>query len=95
MKLKHEPKNKQKKTTKIWLKRSSLLEALYKNGVPRNFTEFTGKHLCQNLFFNKVAGSSQQLIKKARGSNTGVQARNYWGEGGCLHCPFSKLKKVL
>ena len=22
---------------------------------PRNFTKFTGKHLCQSLFFNKVA----------------------------------------
>ena len=24
--------------------------------VARNFTNFTGKHLCQRLFFNKVAG---------------------------------------
>ena len=24
--------------------------------VLRNFTKFTGKHLCQSLFFNKVAG---------------------------------------
>ena len=23
--------------------------------VPRNFAKFTGKHLCQSLFFNKVA----------------------------------------
>ena len=22
----------------------------------RNFAKFTGKHLCQSLFFNKVAG---------------------------------------
>ena len=28
---------------------------LYKK-VLENFTKFTGKHLCQNLFFNKVAG---------------------------------------
>ena len=28
----------------------------------RNFTKFTGKHLCQSLFFNKVAG----LISKMR-----------------------------
>ena len=27
-----------------------------KNGVLRNFTKFKGKHLCQSLFFNKVAG---------------------------------------
>ena len=26
-----------------------------KKGVLRNFTKFTGKHLCQSLFFNKVA----------------------------------------
>ena len=24
--------------------------------VFRNFAKFTGKHLCQSLFFNKVAG---------------------------------------
>ena len=27
-----------------------------KEGVPRNFAKFTGKQLCQALFFNKVAG---------------------------------------
>ena len=27
-------------------------------GVLRNFAKSTGKHLCQNLFFNKVAGLS-------------------------------------
>ena len=27
-----------------------------KKGVLRNFTKFTGKHLCQILYFNKVAG---------------------------------------
>ena len=26
-----------------------------KKVAPRNFTKFTGKHLCQSLFFNKVA----------------------------------------
>ena len=25
-------------------------------GVLRNFTKITGKHLCQSLFFNKIAG---------------------------------------
>ena len=35
--------------------RSSLPEVFCKKGVPRNFTKFTGKHLCQSLFFNKVA----------------------------------------
>ena len=27
-----------------------------KKGDLKNFTKFTGKHLCQSLFFNKVAG---------------------------------------
>ena len=29
-----------------------------KKGVLRNFAKFTGKHLCQRLFCNKVAGLS-------------------------------------
>ena len=36
--------------------RSSRPELFCKNGVLRNLTRFTGKHLCQGLFFNKVAG---------------------------------------
>ena len=27
-----------------------------KKSVLRNFTKFTGKHLCQSIFFDKVAG---------------------------------------
>ena len=30
-------------------------EVVYKKGVLENFTKFTGKHLCQSVFFNKVA----------------------------------------
>ena len=29
-----------------------------KKGVLRNFAKFTGKHLCQSLFFNEVAGDT-------------------------------------
>ena len=36
--------------------RSSRPEVSCKKGVLRNFTKFTGKHLCQSLFFNKVTG---------------------------------------
>ena len=36
--------------------RSSRPEVFYKKGVLRNFSKFTGKLLCQSLFFNKVAG---------------------------------------
>ena len=45
-----------------------------KKGVLRNFAKFTGKHLCQSLFFNKVAGQK-------RGSSTGVS---------CEFCKISK-----
>ena len=36
--------------------RSSRLEVLWRKGVLRNFQKFTGKHLCQILIFDKVAG---------------------------------------
>ena len=35
--------------------RSSHHKCSMKKGVLRNFTKFTRKHLCQSLFFNKVA----------------------------------------
>ena len=37
-----------------------------KKSVLRNFSKFTRKHLCQRLFFNKVAGLRQRV------SDTGV-----------------------
>ena len=36
--------------------RSNRPEVFGKKCVLRNFTKFTGKHLCQSLFFNTVAG---------------------------------------
>ena len=33
-------------------------ECSLRKGILRNFAKFTGKHLCQSLFFNKVAGLS-------------------------------------
>ena len=44
-----------KKTPKASTIRSSRPEVFCKQGVLRNFAKFTGKHLCQSLFFNKVA----------------------------------------
>ena len=35
--------------------RTSRLEVFCKKGVLRNFAKLIGKHLCQSLFFNKVA----------------------------------------
>ena len=37
-----------------------------KKGVLRNFAKFTAKHLCQNLFFNKVAGLRPATLLKKR-----------------------------
>ena len=35
---------------------SSRPKVFCKKGVLRNFAKFTGKHLCQSQFFNKVTG---------------------------------------
>ena len=58
--------------------RSRSQEVFCKKGVYRNFAKFTGKHLCQSLFFNKVAGLSLSLqlyLKKV--SFTGVFPVNF------------------
>ena len=39
----------------VELFRSSRPEVFCKKSVLINFAKFTGKHLCQSLFFNKVA----------------------------------------
>ena len=53
-----------------------------KKGVLRNFAKFTGKHLCQSLFFNKDAGLKQLFFKKKkRDHGTGVS---------CEFCEISK-----
>ena len=36
--------------------RSSHPEVFCRKGGPKNFVKFTGKHLCQSFFFNKIAG---------------------------------------
>ena len=36
-------------------------EVFYRKGILRNSAKFTGKHLCQSLFFNRVAGLGLQL----------------------------------
>ena len=47
--------------------RSSCPEVFHKKAVLRNFAKFTGKYLCQRLFFNTVAGQARPatLIKKS------------------------------
>ena len=45
------------------INRSSRTEVFCKKAVLRNSTKFTGKHLCQSLFFNKVAGLRPEEMK--------------------------------
>ena len=55
-----------RRETKCWtptITRSIHLECSVKKGVLRNFTKLTGKHLCQGLFFNKVAGLGLTLAQ--------------------------------
>ena len=55
-------------------------EMFYKKGVLKFFAKLTGKHLCQSLFFNKVAGLSVQLFEK------GTLTKMFF-------CEFSKISK--
>ena len=60
------PSTKQKKFCELILCRSSCPEVFCKKSVLRNFAKFIGKHLCQSLFFNKVAGfRAATLLKKS------------------------------
>ena len=44
--------------------RSSRRRCFVRKGVLRNFAKFTGKHMCQSLFYNKVADLRPATIKK-------------------------------
>ena len=46
--------------------RSSHQKCSIKKGVLKNFTKFKGKHLCQSLFFNKVADFRPSTLLKKR-----------------------------
>ena len=41
---------------RLAISKSTHLTCSVKKSVLRNFAKFTGKHLCQSRFFNKVAG---------------------------------------
>ena len=46
--------------------RSNHQRCSIQKGVFRNFTKFTGKNLCQGLFFNNVAGLRPATLLKKR-----------------------------
>ena len=56
--------NRHEKTKNQYIFRSSRPEMFCKKVFLRNFAKFTGKHLGQSLFFNKVAGRPATLLKK-------------------------------
>ena len=59
--------------------RSSRPDVFCEKSVLRNFAKFTGRHLCQSLFFNKVAGLRPRTLLKKRLS--------HW----CFPVNFAKL----
>ena len=68
---------------KPWMRltfRSSRPGVFCKKGVLRNFEKFTGKQLCQGLFFNKVAGLRPTTLLKKRLAHT-------------FSCEFCKISK--
>ena len=46
--------------------RSSLPKLFCEKGVLKNFAKFTGKHVCQSLFFNEVADLRPATLLKKR-----------------------------
>ena len=58
----------------LWNFEKQPPEVFYGKGVLRNFTKFTVKHLCQSLFFNKVAG----LRPASELQNLNFQQVKFW-----------------
>ena len=59
------------------LKQQLTQRCNYRSSVLKNFAKFTGKHLCQSFFFNKVA--SLDLKKKLWHSCFPVILANFLG----------------
>ena len=51
-----ETRRNEQERIEIKILRSSHRKCSVKKGVLKNISKFTGKHLCQSLFFNTVAG---------------------------------------
>ena len=65
----------------IMMYRSSRPEVFYKKGALRNLAKFTGKHLCQRLFFNKVGRLRPTTLLK----------KSLWHR--CFSCEFCEISK--
>ena len=64
-----------------------VIVVFYKKGVLDNFIKFTGKHLCQNLFLNKVAGLSYR--------NQSIDLQRELIDGFLYDRPATLFKKSL
>ena len=51
-------------------------EVLFEKSVLKHFTKFTGKHLCQSLFFNKVFFLINFTKKEAYGTDVCEISKN-------------------
>ena len=54
------------KSIKLKIFRSSHRSCSVRKGVLINFAKFIGRHLCQSLFFNKIAGLRPATLLKKR-----------------------------
>ena len=64
--------------------RSSHRRCSVRKGVLRNFVKFTGKHLCQSLFFDKVVGLRPATLLKKR----------LWHRCFPVSCEFYEISKI-
>ena len=61
-----------------------------KIGVHKDFVKFTGKHLCQNLLFNKVEGPATSSKRDSNKGNKTPISENIL-QGLLLFCTFNIL----
>ena len=70
--------------------RSSRPYVFCKKDVHRNFTKFTGKHLCQSLFFNKVAACRVSFLIKLQPAT--LLKKKFWHR--CFPVNFAKILRT-
>ena len=51
---------------------AAIRGVLIKKGVFKNFAKLTGKHLCQSIFFNKVAALKPATLFYSEAATRGV-----------------------
>ena len=68
-------------------------ELFFKKGVLRHFAKFTGKHLCQSTFFNKVAGLRPTVSNSKKYLLSNAMSRRAKQQGLTSSLNFMNLKK--